>query len=180
MFTIFIRGTDVGQEQVALVRSGSQWIISSTGRLGDFTSTDSRSKHAVDWQPIEMHVEGTQAGNLATKARRRSSIDVIRPHQRDQRDYPERRDQLEDRSDFRAQRRPADQRLRRLRGARARLANANVGTELPTYVAAGGEVRVSVKGISEEAVTTPAGIVKTQKSMSSSFMAGTARARRSR
>ena len=44
----------------------------------------------------------------------------------------------------------------------ARLANANVGTELPTYVAAGGEVRVSVKGISE-AVTTPAGIVKTQK-----------------
>ena len=33
----------------------------------------------------------------------------------------------------------------------ARLANANAGTELSTYVAAGGEVKVTVKGISEEA-----------------------------
>ena len=45
----------------------------------------------------------------------------------------------------------------------ARLANASLGTELQTYVAANAEVKVSVKAISDESVTTPAGIVKTRK-----------------
>ena len=36
-FSIFVNGTDVGREQVNLARSGSQWIITATGRLGEFT-----------------------------------------------------------------------------------------------------------------------------------------------
>jgi hypothetical protein len=38
----------------------------------------------------------------------------------------------------------------------ARLANADIGSEFPTYVAGTAEVKVSVKAISDEAVTTPA------------------------
>jgi hypothetical protein len=55
-FTIFLRGTDVGQEQVSLSRSGSQWIITSTGRAGDMTINRFELKYAADWQPIEMHL----------------------------------------------------------------------------------------------------------------------------
>ena len=118
-FTIFVRGTDVGREQVNLARSGSQWIITSTGRLGDFTLNRFELKYAADWQPIELHVEGTQAGKAGGEGRPEevAARDLVRPHERHQRDHAERRDQFEDRSDLRAHDRPAEQRLRRLRGA---------------------------------------------------------------
>ena len=45
----------------------------------------------------------------------------------------------------------------------ARLANADLGAEFPTYVAANAEVKVTVKGISDEAVKTPSGIINTRK-----------------
>src|SRR5262245_66602291 len=61
-FTIFVRGTDVGREQVNLSRSGSQWIVTSTGRLGDVTINRFEIKYAADWQPVELQVEATQAG----------------------------------------------------------------------------------------------------------------------
>src|SRR4051794_4722570 len=60
-FTIFIRGTDVGREQANLSRSGSQWLLSSTGRLGDITINRFEIKYTADWQPVEMQVEATQA-----------------------------------------------------------------------------------------------------------------------
>ena len=165
MFTIFIRGTDVGQEQVALVRSGSQWIISSTGRLGDFTLNRFEVKYAADWQPIEMHVEGTQAGKpgdkgtpkklqISTSFALTSAINEITQNGVTN----SKTDQISARTVVL----PTNV-FAGYEALAARLANANVGTELSTYVAAGGEVRVSVKGISEEAVTTPAGIVKMQK-----------------
>ena len=45
----------------------------------------------------------------------------------------------------------------------ARLANSSVGTELSTYVPTRSEVKVTVKGIADESITTPAGIVRTRK-----------------
>jgi pimeloyl-ACP methyl ester carboxylesterase len=164
-FTIFMRGTDVGQEQVALTRSGSQWIISATGRLGDFTLNRFEVKYANDWQPIEMHLEGTQAGKpgekgapkktqLATSFALTSAINEITQNGVTN----SKTDQISARTVVL----PANV-FAGYEALAARLANADVGTELPTYVAAGGEVRVTVKGISEEAVTTPAGVVKTQK-----------------
>src|ERR1700752_603945 len=66
-FHVFIRGTDVGREQVNLARSGSQWIITATGRLGDSTLNRFELKYAADWHPIELHVEGTQPGKPGDK-----------------------------------------------------------------------------------------------------------------
>ena len=59
-FNIFVRGTDVGREQVRLTRSGSQWIISATGRFGDATTSRFEVKYASDWQPIELKIDGAR------------------------------------------------------------------------------------------------------------------------
>ena len=42
VFTIFLRGAEVGPGAVDLARAGSQWIISSTGRLARRCSIASR------------------------------------------------------------------------------------------------------------------------------------------
>src|SRR5262245_3799384 len=66
-FNIFVRGSDVGREQVSVSRSGSQWIITATGRLGDSTLSRFELKYTADWQPIELLVEGTQAAKPGEK-----------------------------------------------------------------------------------------------------------------
>src|SRR5919108_3527932 len=66
-FTIFVRGFDVGREQVTVARSGSQWLVSSTGRVGDVTVNRLELKYSADWQPIECHLELTQGGKEGAK-----------------------------------------------------------------------------------------------------------------
>jgi pimeloyl-ACP methyl ester carboxylesterase len=164
-FTIFIRGTDVGREQVNLTRSGSQWIITATGRLADFTLNRLELKYAADWQPIELHVEGTQAGKpgdkggqkkvqLATSFALTSAISEITQNGV----TSSKTDQISARTIVL----PSNV-FAGYEALAARLANSDLGAELPTYVAPNGEVKVSVKGISDEAVTTPSGIVNTRK-----------------
>ena len=164
-FTIFIRGTDVGREQVNLARSGSQWIITSTGRLGDFTLNRFELKYAADWQPIELRVEGTQAGKpgqkdgqktlqLSTSFALTTAINEITQNGVTN----SKTDQISARTIVL----PSNV-FAGYEALAARLANASLGTELQTYVAANMEVKVSVKAISDEAVTTPAGIVKTRR-----------------
>ncbi len=164
-FTIFIRGTDVGREQVNLARSGSEWIITSTGRLGDFTLNRFELKYAADWQPIELHIEGTQAGKpgqkdgqkklqLSTSFALTTAINEITQNGVTN----SKTDQISARTVVL----PTNV-FAGYEALAARLANASLGTELQTYVAANAEVKVSVKAISDEAVTTPAGIVKTRK-----------------
>lgn len=164
-FTIFIRGTDVGREQVNLARSGSEWIITSTGRLGDFTLNRFELKYAADWQPIELHIEGTQAGKpgqkdgqkklqLSTSFALTTAINEITQNGVTN----SKTDQISARTVVL----PTNV-FAGYEALAARLANASLGTELQTYVAANLEVKVSVKAISDEAVTTPAGVVRTRK-----------------
>ena len=159
-FTVFVKGTDVGREQVNLARSGTQWIISSTGRLGDFTLSRFELKYAADWQPIELRVEGTQAGKepkqlvLATSFALTSAINEITQNGA----TSAKTDQITARTIVL----PSNV-FAGYEALAARLANARLGEEIATYVAASGEVKVTVKGMTDEAVTTPAGIVKTRK-----------------
>lgn len=164
-FTIFIRGTDVGREQVNLARAGSQWIITATGQLGEFTLNRLELRYATDWQPIELHVESTQAGKpgekggpkklqLATSFALTSAINEITQNgvTNSKTDQTSARTVVLPTNVFAG-----------YEALAVRLANAAVGTEIPTYIAGAAEVRVSVKGIAEETVTTPAGIVQMQK-----------------
>ena len=60
VFGIFIRGSQIGREQVNLARTDSGWIITSTGQMGasmDFTVVRFEMKYARDWQPLEMKLE---------------------------------------------------------------------------------------------------------------------------
>ena len=59
-FNIFIRGRDAGREQVSVQRSGSNWIITSTGRVGDLIVNRFELKYTADWQPIDLRIEATQ------------------------------------------------------------------------------------------------------------------------
>src|SRR5262245_17189026 len=59
-FTVFQKGIDVGREQVNLTRSGAEWVLSSTGRVGDVTINRFEIKYATDWQPMELRLEATQ------------------------------------------------------------------------------------------------------------------------
>jgi uncharacterized protein len=161
-FTVFIRGTDVGREQVNLARSGSEWIISSTGRLGDFTLNRLELKYTTDWQPIELHLEGTQASKsgdgkklqLATSFALTTAINEITQNGVTN----SKTDQISARTVVL----PSNV-FAGYEALAARLANASLGSEFPTYVAPNGEMKVSVKAISDESITTPAGIIKTRK-----------------
>src|SRR5690348_11517933 len=56
-FSIFVRGTQVGREQVSLGRTDTGWIITSNGRSApplDFTINRFEIKYTTDWQPLEM------------------------------------------------------------------------------------------------------------------------------
>jgi uncharacterized protein len=159
-FTVFVRGKDVGREQVNLTRSGTDWILTSTGQIGDFTINRFELKYTADWQPVELRVEATQGGNepkklqLATSFAVTSAINEITQNGV----TSSKTDQISARTVVL----PTNT-FSSYEALAARLATAQPGTELPTYVPTAGEVKVLVKSIADEDVTTPNGIVKTRK-----------------
>ncbi len=132
-----------------LARSGSQWIITSTGRLGDFTLNRFELKYAADWQPIELRVEGTQAGKPGDKGapKKLQLVDVVRASPRAINEITQngvtnsKTDQISARTVV-----LPNNVFAGYEALAARLANANVGTELPTYVPPQGEVKVDRQG----------------------------------
>jgi uncharacterized protein len=160
-FTIFVRGVDVGREQVSMTRSGSDWILTSTGRIGDVTINRFELKYAADWQPIELHLEATQGDKdaskklqLATSFAMTSAINEISQDGV----TSSKTDQITARTIVLPRNLFAG-----YEAMAARLAGASVGAELSTYIPPNGEARVTVKGIANEDVKTPAGIVRTRK-----------------
>jgi pimeloyl-ACP methyl ester carboxylesterase len=160
-FTIFVRGVDVGREQVSVTRSGSDWILTSTGRIGDVTINRFELRYAADWQPIELHLEATQGDKdaskklqLATSFAMTSAINEISQDGV----TSSKTDQITARTIVLPRNLFAG-----YEAMAARLAGASVGAELSTYIPPNGEARVTVKGIANEDVKTPAGIVRTRK-----------------
>jgi hypothetical protein len=157
-FTIFLRGADIGREQVSLARSGSQWIITSTGRIGDLTINRFELKYAADWQPIELQFEATQGEKklqLATSFAMTSAINEISQNGVTN----SKTDQITARTVVL----PANT-FAGYEALAARLARVTtLGTELTTYVAPDREVKVVVRALTDEDVQTPSGIVRTRK-----------------
>ena len=63
-FTIFVRGAQIGREDVDLSRSPGGWTISSTNRLSppiDLTTNRFELRYGSDWQPIELKLDATLA-----------------------------------------------------------------------------------------------------------------------
>ena len=68
-FTIFLRGTPVGSEQVALSRTATGWTIVSSGRLGapmDVVARRLQVRYTPEWKPLELTLDGTVRGQPQT------------------------------------------------------------------------------------------------------------------
>ena len=160
MFGIYVRGTQIGREQVTLTRTASGWIITSTGQTGapiDFAITRFEMKYGADWQPLEMKLEArsrnipvsaatsfgmttainevTQAGKTVSKEDQISAGTIVMPNNV----------------------------FGSYEALAARLSIAPVGAELPIYVAPQTEVKAAVRAISEQTLSGPGGTVPTRR-----------------
>jgi hypothetical protein len=157
-FTIFLRGADVGREQVNLSRSGSQWIVTSTGRIGDLVINRLELKYAADWQPIELQFEATQGDKklqLATSFAMTSAINEISQNgiTNSKTDQITVRTVVLPGSTFAG-----------YEALAARLARVTaLGAEIPAYMAPDREIKLLVRSFADEEVQTPSGTVKTRK-----------------
>jgi pimeloyl-ACP methyl ester carboxylesterase len=68
-FTIYLRGTPLGSEQVALSRTATGWTIVSSGRVGapiDVVARRLQVRYTPEWRPLEFTLEGTVRGQPQT------------------------------------------------------------------------------------------------------------------
>ena len=156
-FTVFMNGTDAGRVQTSLARSGSDWLITSTGRIGNLTVNRFELKYGADWQPIELRIEATQADRklqLATSFGVTTAINEITQNGV----TSSKTDQISARTV------PLpNQFFAAYEGLAARLAGSAPGTELPVYVVPQAEVKLVVNAVTPETVQTPSGAISTRR-----------------
>jgi pimeloyl-ACP methyl ester carboxylesterase len=159
-FTLFLSGTRAGTERVRIGRAGSTWIISSTGQFGaplNVTISRFEMKYTADWQPIELHIEATQAGRpyaLATSFGMTTAINEITQNGT----TTSKTDQVSVRTIVLPNSFYAG-----YEALAARLAEAQPGTELHAYVVPQTEIAVTVKSVSAEQLPSPAGVLAVRR-----------------
>jgi pimeloyl-ACP methyl ester carboxylesterase len=159
-FGIYIRGTQIGREQVSMTRTASGWILTSTGQTGapfDFAITRFEMKYGADWQPLELRLEArsrnipvilatsfgmttaineiTQAGKTVAKEDQISAGTIVMPNNV----------------------------FASYEALAARLSIAVVGAELPLYIAPQTEVKATVRAMTEQTLSGPGGSVATRR-----------------
>lgn len=159
-FTIFLAGKPVGREHVNLSQSGGNWIITSSGQSGppiDVTVDRFEMKYSADWQPMELHIEGRLAKNrvaLATSFGGTNAINEITQNNA----TTAKNDQVSPRAVI-----VPNNIFGAYEALAFRLTGSHVGAEIPIYVAPQGEVKLTVKAIREEPLTTPAATLATRR-----------------
>jgi pimeloyl-ACP methyl ester carboxylesterase len=160
VFGIFLKGAQIGREQVTLARTSSGWIITSTGRAGapvDFTITRFEMKYAPDWRPLEMRLEARLKNapvTLATSFAMTTAINEITQNGK----TVSKDDQISAASLV-----LPNNVFGSYEALAARLSVAAAGTEIPVYIAPQGEVKVTVGAVSEQTLTGPGGAVPTRR-----------------
>jgi pimeloyl-ACP methyl ester carboxylesterase len=159
-FSVFLKGAQIGREQVSLSKTDSGWIITSTGRTGspvDFTITRFEIKYASDWHALEMSLEArlrnapvalrtsftmttaineiTQNGATVAKEDQVSARTIVLPNNV----------------------------FGSYEALAARLSTAAVNDEVPVYVVPQTEIKVKVRGVSEQTLTGPGGSIATRR-----------------
>jgi alpha-beta hydrolase superfamily lysophospholipase len=156
-FSIFVRGTDVGREQVNVARTASNWIITSTGRSGDVVINRFEVKYTPDWHPTELRVEATRAQNrmlLATSFGVTTAINEITQNGK----TSAKTDEVSARTVV-----LPNVSIAAYEALAVRLSASKAGAEVPVYVAPQGEVRLTVTSVTDETLQTPGGIVATRR-----------------
>lgn len=159
-FSVFLAGKEIGREQTNLARSGSDWIITATSRIGppiDLTVSRFELKYSADWQPIELKVEArmqqaqivlstsfglttaineiTQNGVTNSKTDQVSARTIVLPN------------------NFYAA----------YEGLAARLAGLTPGSELVAYVAPQREIKITLRTVTSGQFQTTGGVVRTTR-----------------
>ena len=68
-FTVFVRGTAVGGEQIGVTRAADGWTITGTGRSGpplDMSTRQLEMRYDGEWNPIQLTIDGTARGQPIT------------------------------------------------------------------------------------------------------------------
>lgn len=158
-FTLFLAGKRVGSEQVRVARGGSGWIISSTAQYGpplNVTVNRFELRYTRDWQPTDLHIEATQPGRtfaLTTSFGVTTATSVITQNGTSS----SKTDQISARTIVLPNNFYAG-----YVGLAARLAETKPGTDLPVYVAPAAEVKVNVKSVTDEQISSPSGALATR------------------
>jgi hypothetical protein len=160
VYSIFIRGTQVGREQGTLAKTDSGWIITSSGRSGppiDLTINRFEVKYGPDWQPLEMTLEArlrtagivirssfamttaineiTQGNNTTSKEDQVSARTIVMPNNV----------------------------FASYEVLAARLWDTPAGGEIPIYVVPVGEAKVKVVRVTSEQLAGPGGTLPTRR-----------------
>src|SRR5471030_1331054 len=64
-FSIFLRGTQIGTEQIGVTRYAGGWLIVSAGRLGaplDVIARRVEAHYTADWRPVAFTFDGSVRG----------------------------------------------------------------------------------------------------------------------
>lgn len=159
-FTVFLGATRAGVERVRLAKSAGTWIISSTGQMAapiNMTVNRFEVKYTADWQPIELHIEATQANrplSLATSFSMTTAINEITQNG----STTSKTDQVSARTVV-----LPNSFFAGYEALAARLSASQPGAELHAYVAPQGEVVVNVKTLTNEQLPSPAGLIAARR-----------------
>src|SRR3984893_6519696 len=64
-FAVYLRGVQIGTEQMALARDAGGWTITSSGRIGpplDIVTRSLQIRYDAGWKPLELTLEATARG----------------------------------------------------------------------------------------------------------------------
>jgi pimeloyl-ACP methyl ester carboxylesterase len=156
-FTVFMRGADSGRVQVSLTTVGTNWLITSTGRVGDLAIAQFELTYTADWQPVKMRIDATQAQRpmrLATSFGVTTAVNEITQNGA----TTSKTDQISARTVV-----LPNGFFATYEALAARLSALKAGAELPIYVAPQAEVRMTVNGVTNEPVQTPSGTISTRR-----------------
>jgi pimeloyl-ACP methyl ester carboxylesterase len=153
-FTVFVNGNAAGRELVRIARSGSTWIVSSTGTAGQGAApakTRFEVKYSPDLHPIESRLEmiqGQRSLIVATSYGGTTAINEISQNGTTN----SKTDQVSARTIVLPNNFYASYEV-----LAARLGSATPGADLPAYIAPQAEIRINVKAVSEATIEGPAG-----------------------
>ncbi len=159
-YLIFHRGAPIGREQVNLARTRDGWVIMSTGRTAPpYENTLHRFelKYTADWQPVELKIEATAGRTslaLETSFSGTTAINEVTQNGL----VNAKNDQISPRTIVLPNNFYAG-----YEALAARLAGASVGSELPLYVVPQAEVKLTVKGVTDEPLSVPGGTLHTRR-----------------
>ena len=157
---MFVGGREIGREQVNLARSGTDWVLTATSRIGaplDVAVSRFELKYDAGWQPLELKAEariGAAAISLSTSFGLTTAVNEITQNgvTNSKTDQISARTIVLPNNFFAA-----------YEALATRLSGLGAGAELPVYVVPQTEIKVSIRAATPGQFKTPGGVVETTR-----------------